>query len=91
MKINLHIERLIVDDVGISPQQSSALKAAVESALRQQLLNQGINTTAQQGVNRATVAGGSIAIDNSQGTDHLGQQIGQAVYQGIESQGLKNE
>lgn len=83
MNINLHIERLIVDDFDIQPQQKDELKAAVVAALRLQLVAQGVGFGAPSGACRSSVSGGSIAIDNSEGLGDLGQQIGNAVYQGI--------
>ncbi|OEY66753.1 hypothetical protein [Marinobacter sp. X15-166B] len=83
MNINLHIERLIVDDVGIQPQQSDALTAAVVAALRQQIVAQGVGPGMLSGESRAAVSGGSIAMQHSEGVASLGRQIGDAVYRGI--------
>jgi hypothetical protein len=83
MDINLHIERLVLDGVGIQPQQAHALKAVVESALRQQLVSQGVGSGMRSEASSPSVRGGSVSIQIGQGTGSLGQQIGHAVYRGI--------
>ncbi len=83
MNVNLHIERLVLEGVDIQPQQRDALKAAVELALRQQLVSQGVGSGMLPEASSASVRGGSVSIENSQGMESLGQQIGHAVYRGI--------
>lgn len=84
MNINLHIERLVLDGVSIEPHQRADLKAAVETELSQRLVSQGIGSTMQSDNNRQSVRGGSISIENIRKPTSLGQQIGSAVYRGIE-------
>jgi hypothetical protein len=83
MKINLHIERLIMNDIGVQPQQTSQLKAAVAAAMSQQLAAQGLGFTTQSTIHRRSAKAGSIAIENNQGVESLGHQIGHAVYGSI--------
>lgn len=83
MNINLHIERLIVDDFGIQPQQRDELKAAVVAALRQQLVSQGIGASLHPETSRSSVNAGSISVESSKGLESLGQRIGHAVVGGI--------
>ncbi|MGO1500975.1 MAG: hypothetical protein ACTHWH_06785 [Marinobacter sp.] len=84
MNINLHIERLIVDDIDIQPQQRGELKAAVTAALRQQLVSQGTAFSTQSHTSFSSVNAGSISLPTSPGTESLGQQIGHAIYRGID-------
>jgi hypothetical protein len=83
MKINLHIERLVLNEVSVEPNQRAELKVAVETELRQQLVSQGIGSAIQSNNNRHLVSGGSISIDNIYKPESFGQQIGNAVYIGI--------
>jgi hypothetical protein len=83
MNINLHIERLILDDVGIKSHQKNEIKAAVEAALKQQLVNQGIDSTMKSSNNCQLIKGDSISIENISKPTSIGQQIGNAVYKGI--------
>lgn len=84
MNINLHIERLVLDDVGIQPHQKNELKEAVASSLRQQFVNQSIGSKSQLEINQSSVSGGSISVANSPSIESLGRQVGNAVYRGVE-------
>ena len=83
MNINLHIEHLILDGISIGHQQKKALKAAVESALKRQLVGQGIASALQFTSDRQVVKGGLISVKNSHKAENIGQQIANAVYRGI--------
>ena len=83
MNINLHIERLVLDDVGIESHQKNEIKAAVETALKQQLVIQGIDSTMESSNNFQLVKGGSISIENISKPTSIGHQIGNAIYRGI--------
>lgn len=83
MNINLHIERLILDETDIEPHQKKALKAAIEAVLKHQLTHHGVGSTMQSHHNRLSVKGGSISIEKNRKPASLGKQIGNAVYQGI--------
>lgn len=83
MKINVHIERMVVDDLGVQPQQAEELKAAVVAALRQQLVAQGVGSTMLPETNLLSVRGGSVSIENINTSSSLGRQIGNAVYRGV--------
>ena len=83
MNINVHIDRLILDGIDVEPSQKKELKAAVETELRQQLVNLGIGSTMQSNINHQSVKGGSLSIENIPTSASLGQQIGNAVYKGV--------
>jgi hypothetical protein len=86
MNINLHIERLIVDDLGIQPQQREELKAAVAAALKQQLISQGTAFSLQSHASRSSVSAGSFLVENSEGMDSLGQRNRHADFGSISQQ-----
>ena len=83
MNINLHIEQLVLDGVGVKPHQKNEIKVAVEAELRRHLINQGNDSTIQSNNNRRLVKGDSISIENNHKPASLGQQIGKAVHRGI--------
>lgn len=83
MSIHLHIERLVIDDVAIESGQENNLKAAVETALIQELLSQGMGVIPQLATSSRLVNAGSIVIESSSGAKDLGHQIGGAVFRGI--------
>jgi len=83
MTINVHIEHLILDDIGIEPHQKNELRAAVGAELKRLLFNQGIGSSMQSRNTRRSVLEDPILIGNVRKPARLGQQIGSAVYKGI--------
>jgi len=83
MKVNLHIERLVLDGVGIEPHQQAGMKAAVEAELAGALAGNGIGSGLQGGGSFRSVRADSISVGGQNEPAQLGQQIGQAVYGGI--------
>ncbi len=80
MKINLHIEQLVLDGVTVEPHQRAGLKAAVAAELAGSLAQNGMAAGLQEGSVRA-VQGEAIQIaENNQG---LGRQIARSIYGGI--------
>ena len=80
MNINVHIERLILNDIGIKPHQETDVKVAVESELHRNLATHGLGTTMQSTSNRQVAKGGLVSLENNRKPAGLGQQIGKAVY-----------
>jgi len=83
MKINLHIEHLVLDGVSVEPHQRAELKAAVESELSRLLVSNGIGLDVQSGNSFRAIPGGLISIKYNQQLTNLWQQIGDAVYRGL--------
>ncbi len=83
MKVNLHIERLVLDGVGVASHQRAGLKAAVEAELAAALEQNGIGSDLQGGGSFRSVRAGSITVGEQNEPSELGRQIGQAVYGGI--------
>lgn len=83
MKINLHIERLVLE--GVQADQPRLLRQALEQELTGRLREGGLAQELSRGGAVPHVDGGSIGLD--QGTrSHpakLGTQIAGAVYRGI--------
>ncbi len=83
MKVNLHIERLVLDGVGVSPHQRAGIKAAVEAELAGALARNGVGSGLQSGGSFRSVLANSIIVGAQNEPSRLGRQIGQAVYGGI--------
>ncbi len=83
MSINLHIENLILDGIGLSAHRSKELKAAVEIAIKKKIRDQGIWSTLQLHHDHESIRGGSILVEKHCKSETLGQKIGNAVYQSI--------
>ena len=80
MKINLHIERLIVDGLSLSARE----KAELSNALRQQLAGQLSAASDLTGLaSQRTVNGGTVALRDAEQPGAIGQKIGTAIYRGI--------
>ena len=85
MNINVHIERLVLDGVSISPSQRPLVKAAVEAELGRLLADGGLAPDLVVGGAVPRVPGGTIELTSKSNPSQLGQQIAQAVYGGIGS------
>ena len=83
MNLNLHIERLVIDGIGIDPRQVDNLKSAVQSVLARRLQIHGLGSAMQPHRKQQPVNGGSISISNNPEPERLGQQIGDAVFRGL--------
>ena len=83
MNIKLHIKLLVMDDIGIDPQQVDKLKSVDQGELARQLQFRGFGSAMQSHHKYKPVDGGSISIGNTLKPDKLGQQIGAAVVRGL--------
>ena len=83
MKINLHIERLILDGLPIAHHQGSIVKVAVEAELTCLLAANGLNPDFQSGGAVPSVKADGIQMTNDSRPADLGNQIAKAVYGGI--------
>lgn len=82
MKINLHIERLILDGVNIAPSQRDLLQASVITELTRLLNNGGLADNIVEGAAFPRLSTNSIQLTDNK-PKQLGQQIAQSVYGGI--------
>ena len=83
MHINLHIERLVLDGISLSPGDRPLLQAAVEAELTRLLASGGLSGALQSGGVLYNVRTASIQLANDGNPARLGKQIAGAVYGGI--------
>jgi hypothetical protein len=83
MKINLHIERLVLDEMGLHPGHEKFLKAAMESELLMLLKDQGLGSDVLAGGARRSMAVSGISLDSGYSSRQLGRQIAQSVHEGL--------
>ena len=83
MNISLHIERLILDGLPVGSEQGARVQAAVEGELARLLAAGGLAPSLQAGGAVPSVQGSAIKLSGENNSAQLGQQIAQAVYQGI--------
>lgn len=83
MNINLHIERLVLDGIPLSPGERPLLQAAVEAELTRLLLNGGLSDALQSGGALYNVRTADIQLVSNESAARLGDQIAGAAYGGI--------
>ncbi|MGH8527538.1 MAG: hypothetical protein ACREXY_26010 [Gammaproteobacteria bacterium] len=83
MKINLHIERLVLDGFPMERGRASLVQAAVEAELTRLLASGGLSDDLQSGSALYNVRTAGIQLANDGSPARLGEQIAGAVYGGI--------
>lgn len=83
MRINVHIERLILDGLPVASSQGPLLQAAVEAELARLLSVNGLSHELRAGGAIPEVAAGPLQVTSESTPKKLGQQIAWAVYGGI--------
>jgi len=83
MKIELHIERLVLDRLPIEHSDRLIVAAAVERELAQLLADGGLTGGLLTGGATARLSAGEIQLGGGSDAGQIGQQIAQAVYRGI--------
>jgi hypothetical protein len=83
MKINLHIERLVLDDLPIERTQGSKVRAAVEQELTRLLAVGGLSQQLGTGASVPRLRGGNIKVANGVQAGGLGAKIARAVHEVI--------
>ena len=84
--ITIHIERLILDGLPISPirtYQRRTLQAAFEAELTQLIMNGELAFDLQTGGIRKQLPAGVLALDADEPVETLGKKLAQAVYRRI--------
>jgi len=82
VKINVHIERLVLDGVGVASGQNDLLQASVTNELTQLFNSGGLALNLIGGGSSSRIATNSIQLSADK-PQSLGQQIAHAVYGGI--------
>ena len=83
MKINLHIERLILDSLPIEINQAQHVQAAVEAELTRLLTENGMASYLQTGGALPSLNAATIQFAAGSNPTQMGTQIAQSVYSGI--------
>ncbi|HWQ68353.1 MAG TPA: hypothetical protein VN494_00120 [Patescibacteria group bacterium] len=83
MNINIHIERLVLEGISLSPAEQPLLQAAVEAELTRLLASGGLSDTLQLGGALYNVRATGLQLANDWNPAQLGAQIAGAVYGGI--------
>jgi hypothetical protein len=83
MSLRLHIDRLVIDSFPLPPGGGPALQAAVEAELSRLLAEGGLAPALQGGGALPALRGGAVPHAPGASARTFGNQIAQAVYEGI--------
>jgi hypothetical protein len=84
VRINVQIERLVVDGIDLDRRQRPLMQAAFESELARLLVQDGLSSELSSGIALRSLNAPSIEIANANSSPHaFGEQVAQAVYKGI--------
>lgn len=83
MRIQLHIDRLVLDGLPVDWASGPAVKAAVEAELTRLLSKGSLATELASGIAVPALRGGSINVADKVKPTALGRDIAGAVYRGI--------
>lgn len=83
MNIHLHIERLVLDGVGVEPGSHDVVQAAVEQELTRLLTEGSLAPHVVGGGAIPRVQGGAMGAPPVGDATQLGNRIAQSVYGGI--------
>lgn len=83
MRLEIHIQRLVLDGIDIPLGQQGALQEEVQAELSRLLAADGLAPRLLSGGALSRVRGGDIQWTGDGDPAHLGGQIAQAVYGGI--------
>jgi hypothetical protein len=83
MKINLHIDRVVLDGVWYSPDERLSLKVAIEAELSNRLANGGLSDALQSSGALSNVRTTGVQLTNDGNSERMGEQVALAVYEGI--------
>jgi hypothetical protein len=83
MKLNLHIERLVLDGLPIARSQGGLVQRAVEIELADLLRTGALSPEFQAAAALPSVQAGHIKMNENNNPTQLGKQIASAVFRGI--------
>jgi hypothetical protein len=83
MKININIERLILDGISIPHHQRPLLQSAVEAELARLIVAGGLSPGLMSGGATPGLEAGGMRLPSDGDPARLGQQIARAIYTGI--------
>ncbi len=83
MKLNVHIQHLVIDDPGTGPIRQDRLRAAVHAEIERQLRTRGLPGPVQPGTTERPVDGGLLPATGGQAAERIGRHIGRTVFRSI--------
>ncbi len=83
MKINLHIERLVLEGLPLSSRHAPIVQLAVEQELTRLLRSNGIGPGLISGGGMPHAPGGNMQLATEASPRQMGTQIAQSVHEGL--------
>jgi hypothetical protein len=83
VRINIQIDRLVVDGLDLQRSQRPLMQAAFETELARLLVRDGLNQELTSGVALPSLSAPAVEIPEGARPHMIGEQIAQAVYNGI--------
>ena len=83
MKINIQIDRLVLDGFDLSRSQRPLMQAAFETELARLLVRDGLSNELVSDVRLLSLQVPTIQLDNTNNPNAFGEQVAQAVHKGI--------
>jgi hypothetical protein len=81
VKINVHIERVVLEDIAV--ESTAGVRTALRTELARRFAEGGLDHEFRQAGAHAFVNTGNIAWNGSRSEARLGRQIANAIYGGI--------
>ena len=83
MNINLHIQRLLIENMSFDERGKDQLGRAIKRQLLTHLTEQGLPANVYGLAHHHSVKGGAISFSESDRPANTGQKIGSAIYRGF--------
>jgi hypothetical protein len=83
MKIEVHIERLVLDGLPVTSAEGPRLRAAVEGELARMLAAGGLNRELSAGRALARISAPQISVGPRERPDAIGRAVARSVHAGI--------
>ena len=83
MKINLHIERLVIDGINLEVAERSLVQTSLQDELARLFAAGGVSESLAGGSAVSRISAAAIRLTESTSPSILGEQIAQSIYGGI--------
>lgn len=83
MRINLHIERLVIEGLPLEQAHASLVQSAVQQELAQLLGSKGIAPALMTGGAMSQAQGSNLRVGRESSPRQLGTQIANSVHEGL--------
>jgi hypothetical protein len=88
MNVHLHIDRIVLENIDLSPRQRRHLQAVIEAELAHLLTTQGLPPNLNYSSRVPGLKVDVIALTGDNSPTSLGQQIAHTIYQGMGYQSM---